>query len=789
MVTAAWLRRLGEDGLAALLRRRPEAVAGLAPVSLGELAERLSAPSATVTALRRLDRPTLQVAEAMAALGGRTDRPALDRLLGVTTPERAAAVTRAVDILRADGLLTGQADLTLAPAVTPAWPRPLGLGAPVAVSLAGQTADSLRRLARELGLKPAVRRSDLLDQVTAALRDEDLVRSVVRGAPTDARELLDKVAAEGVVVHDDSYYVRSGYARAQTAVRWAATHGMLVRTSQWDADLEMPAEVALALRGPTCTAPFDPVPPLVTRTDVDAATIADSAAAAGSALVRLMALLLDESGRKPLAMLRSGGVGARELRRVAKVLACAEPELRLALAVAVHAGLLAVADGRAAPTTGYDDWRRHDPADRLAVLLTAWWTLPYAPLAAEGAVKPDEHAVGTVPLRAAIVGEAAEPAGSAVAEPGALVALTVWRQPYAFGDPETAPARARGCWDEAALLGVVAAGAVTPAGLALRSGAEELAQALGDIGDIQRTVRLQGDLTAIVAGTPDADLSELLDLAADAETRGTAQIWRFSPASVRRALDAGHTADGLTEALGAVAADGLPQPLRYLIGDVGRRHGVVRASAVTCCLRGDDTALLAEIVADRRLRALGLRLLAPTVLAADTSLPHTLAALRNAGYAPVAEAGDGAAIVERASQHRTETPTAGTRRRALRTATRAATPTATGAAGAGAAELARTLLAAPDEVLIPTSPSLEAIRLSAVHLTTAEARVLAHAIDDKQPVAIHYVNRDGNPSSRVIDDIQLTGGSLLAYCRLREDQRWFNPSRIIAVEPILEVTA
>jgi predicted DNA-binding transcriptional regulator YafY len=99
------------------------------------------------------------------------------------------------------------------------------------------------------------------------------------------------------------------------------------------------------------------------------------------------------------------------------------------------------------------------------------------------------------------------------------------------------------------------------------------------------------------------------------------------------------------------------------------------------------------------------------------------------------------------------------------------------------ADLARKLLAAPDETLIPLTPSLEAVRLTATNLTTSEARILAHAIDHRQPVTISYVNRDGNPSNRTIDNIELTGGSLLAWCRLREDERWFNLKRIIAVEP------
>ncbi|WP_351231152.1 helicase-associated domain-containing protein [Streptomyces sp. NPDC002133] len=68
------------------------------------------------------------------------------------------------------------------------------------------------------------------------------------------------------------------------------------------------------------------------------------------------------------------------------------------------------------------------------------------------------------------------------------------------------------------------------------------------------TDRIGADLTAVVTGTPSAPLAALLDLVADRETSGTASVWRFSPGSVRRALDAGHSPDELTADLGAVAA-------------------------------------------------------------------------------------------------------------------------------------------------------------------------------------------------------------------------------------------
>jgi len=781
VVTAAWLRRLGEDGLTDLLRRRPEVLAVPPPVSLGELAERLATPAATVAALRRLDRPTLQVAEALAALGGQAERPVLDQLLGAGTASGRADVTRALDTLRANALVLDDAAPQLVPAAAAAWPRPLGLGDPVAAGLVYRTADQLRTMARHLGIRPAGRKADILDQVLACLRDGERILALVAGAPAGVRDLLEKAAAGGEVEPDPFYYSSYG-SRSQRPQEWAIAHGLLVRSSAWGGGLVVPAEVALALRGSGYAAPFDSVPPSVGRSAADPVTTARAAAAAGAAMVRMVADLLEAAGKKPVPTLRTGGVGLRELKRLAKVLGCAEPDLRLGFSVAVHAGLLSLGDGQAAPTAGYDEWRGREPASQLSTLLSAWWRSPSAPLTASGAVKPDEVHAGTVELRAAVIAAASEPETATVDDPRALADLVTWRQPLAFGDPETAPDRAVACWQEAALLGVTGAGAVTAAGHALLGGADDLTGVLGDIGTTQHHARLQADLTAVVTGSPDSALSALLDLAADPETRGAARTWRFSPATVRRAFDAGHTASSLLDALADIAAGELPQPLRYLVADVARRHGSVRASAVACCLRSEDTALLNEIVADRRLRALGLRQLAPTVLAAAAPLQDVLPALRNAGYAPVAEADDGTPIVERAIDHRAS---AGPphRAHARRPAKRRAAKPRQAAARREPADLVRKLLAAPDETLIPLTPSLEAVRLSATNLTTSEARILAHAIDHRQSVTISYINRDGNPSNRTIDNIELTGGSLLAWCRLREDERWFNLKRIVAVEP------
>ena len=164
----------------------------------------------------------------------------------------------------------------------------------------------------------------------------------------------------------------------------------------------------------------------------------------------------------------------------------------------------------------------------------------------------------------------------------------------------------------------------------------------------------QADLTVVVPGSPSSAVSTLLDAVADRESRGSATTWRISPASVRRALDAGGTPDAVLRDLQAIATGGtLPQPLEYLVADVARRHGTLRVRTVACVLRADDHALLAEIAAARSLTSLGLSLLAPNVLASAVPMEKTLAALRAAGYAPVGEDESGATVLERPASRRT----------------------------------------------------------------------------------------------------------------------------------------
>ncbi|GGZ73722.1 helicase C-terminal domain-containing protein [Streptomyces echinoruber] len=301
------------------------------------------------------------------------------------------------------------------------------------------------------------------------------------------------------------------------------------------------------------------------------------------------------------------------------------------------------------------------------------------------------------------------------------------------------------------------------------------------------TARFGSDLTAVVTGTPAARLVTLLDSVADRETSGTASLWRFSAASVRRALDAGRGPDSIEADLTAVAAGPLPQPLSYLITDTARGHGRIRIASAACVLHGEEPALLAEIAAHRTLSRLGLRHLAPTVLVSRTPLEKTLAALRAEGYAPVAETAEGTVRVERPRRHRVKAPVPAPRRAADGPGVRSTAAPGRAELTALAARLADAPLAhpAPDPYhgLPFATDTEEIIAGCATRLSHADVRQLAHAVDDGTAVTVEYVDATGSRTIRTISGLELDPPYLYAWCHLRDAERVFTLSRIHGVMP------
>ena len=109
-------------------------------------------------------------------------------------------------------------------------------------------------------------------------------------------------------------------------------------------------------------------------------------------------------------------------------------------------------------------------------------------------------------------------------------------------------------------------------------------------------VLLQADLTAVAPGPLESALARKLQLVAEVESRGGGAVYRFTPSSVRRALDIGWTATELHEFLASVSRTPVPQPLEYLVDDTARTFGTIRVGHAEAYLRADDETALTELL-------------------------------------------------------------------------------------------------------------------------------------------------------------------------------------------------
>lgn len=245
---------------------------------------------------------------------------------------------------------------------------------------------------------------------------------------------------------------------------------------------------------------------------------------------------------------------------------------------------------------------------------------------------------------------------------------------------------------------------------------------------------------------------------------------------MRRALDAGRSAAELQSFLTTHSRTPVPQPLSYLIDDVARRHGALRVGVAAAYLRCDDDAVLTELLADRRAGGLGLRRLAPTVLAAQADPATLLERLRAMGLAPAAESPDGDVLITRPDARRTPPRTPplpvtdgppapddallGLAVKAIRAGDRAATVT-------------RSAPAAHDGGL-PRTPAADT-------LATVQAAALTG-----ESLWIGYVNAEGAATQRVIAPLRVEGGYVTAYDHTADENRTFALHRITGVSTLAE---
>jgi XPB/Ssl2-like helicase family protein len=777
------IRELPDDRLAALLRLRPDLVVPV-PGDLSALAARAQARVSVARALEPLDRFTLEIVDALrlARVEGRTDLGAVLALTAAAHPAPDPVLVRAtVDRLRELFLVYGpDEELVVVPAVDEVTsPYPAGLGRPAAE----------------------------LDPAAAELcADAAGLRRTVLAAPPPARAVLDRLA-EGPPIGSTT---AAAAADPDSAVGWLVTRHLLVPVSE--TTVELPREVGLLLRrddgplGPLHPAPPEPEAPRRTPDTVDSA-------GAGQAMeaVRHLEELLDLLAAEPAPVLKAGGLGVRDLRRLSRTAGLAESSAALLLEVAYAAGLLGETDTETEaaylPTVGYDAWRMQSIAGRWAALARAWFTTPRQPGLvgrrderdrAITALSTELERVGAPALRgAALAVLAGNKPGYA---PGADQVLDVlaWQAPRRF-DAARDLGRSdavRSALAEAAELGITGLGALTGYGRALfdellaaaqrdpdedplgvlstagpgGSGAVELLDRL--VPPPVDHVLVQADLTVVLPGPPEPDLAGELALATEAES---ANMYRVTADSVRRALDAGYTAADLHGLFARRSRTPVPQALTYLVDDVARRHGGLRAGPAGSYLRSDDEALLAELTGDRRVAELHLRRLAPTVLVSPYPSGRLLSVLRDAGYAPVPEDASGAMVLRRPRARRAPPRRLAGHPRALVDEQRPLPPPRL----AGIVEqlrradaLARSARRAPISLRIAANASGQE--------HTQTMAVLQQALRDRNRVWVGYVDAHGGTAARLVRPVSIGAGYLRAEDERTETVHTFALHRITA---------
>ena len=457
----------------------------------------------------------------------------------------------------------------------------------------------------------------------------------------------------------------------------------------------LPRQVALALRGGRLTRESLTAPEAGDLETVGADVVASEASFHAEEAVRLVAALLEEWGREGGTIRRTGGVSARALARTADALGLEADAAARIIEITAAAGLLGLDDDGATwvPSSQAAGWLTDSLPQRWAPLALAWSGSARTPWLTgtrdddgtlRAVLSPDLEAGWAARLRARVLALLGDLPPGASATPAFVRAALTWQSPR-----RTIPGGAiSAVLAEAETLGITGGGALTEAGRILarraaasldeqdpglsggptdpgdagraeEAGGEAYAEPLSDdqaltaleaalAADLPAAVEMilvQSDLTAIVPGRPAPELAALLERTSVVESRGGALTVRFTPESVRGALDVGYRAEEITQEIGRYSPTPLPDSLSVLIQDAARHHGAVRVRAVSALLRIGDEATAAGLLAEPRLRDLGLDQVAPGILVATASAGQVLRELRATGLAPVTEDASGHLVV------------------------------------------------------------------------------------------------------------------------------------------------
>jgi len=720
-----YLRSVDDAALLDLFTARPDLVTPVPP-DIASLAVRACSAPSLARAIDSLNQWQFQVLEAAASL----NEPFLEKSVVTLTDKEAKTV---LEHLVRIGLV---------------YPSDDGMRLPT-------------QLRDVIGIEPA----GLGPASLAKLKLSDL-----EDAPADAKKVLERLVwgpPRGSV---------GDIKNPGPGVNWLLEKKFLVPLDQ--RTVVLPREVAIAMRGGKIHKERFVTQPELIGAKRDERQINLAAIANVSTVLRWVEELLNFWADEPADALRAGGLGVRDLKIISTHLGVDESCTAFVAELAYLASLISIdADDRILPSNKFDIWLLQTPADRWQMLASQWLiTSRVSGLVGRveaknvAALGPELDRVNAARVRALTLELLRENQGIAP-DWNSFKEVLSWRAPVRRNS-SLQEELAEWTLREAEWLGITGQGAISKFGAQFLNG-DDLSSINEDLPKTVDHILIQSDNTAIAPGPLEHEISQALAMMAEIESRGGATVYRFTESTIRRALDHGKTGDEIKTFLIKTSKTPMPQPLEYLIADVAKKHGKLRVGNTSSFIRCEDTALISQIMNDKKLEILALRRIAPEVAICDVDATDAMRLLRECGYLPAAESANGMILMG------PKTNRAMTKPRPPRVIGEVEIPDVESLKTA-----IRTLRTGEKSTYRQTRlRQVASEALGQLPRTTANEtmEVLNQFIIDQKTLSIGYADNNGGVTHRIIDPIRISAGALIARDHATGEVQSFRIPRITGV--------
>jgi hypothetical protein len=720
-----YLRSVDDAALLDLFTARPDLVTPVPP-DIASLAVRACSAPSLARAIDSLNQWQFQVLEAAASL----NEPFLEKSVVTLTDKEAKTV---LEHLVRIGLV---------------YPSDDGMRLPT-------------QLRDVIGIEPA----GLGPASLAKLKLSDL-----EDAPADAKKVLERLVwgpPRGSV---------GDIKNPGPGVNWLLEKKFLVPLDQ--RTVVLPREVAIAMRGGKIHKERFITQPELIGAKRDERQINLAAIANVSTVLRWVEELLNFWADEPADALRAGGLGVRDLKIISTHLGVDESCTAFVAELAYLASLISIdADDRILPSNKFDIWLMQTPADRWQMLASQWLiTSRVSGLVGRveaknvAALGPELDRVNAARVRALTLELLRENQGIAP-DWNSFKEVLSWRAPVRRNS-SLQEELAEWTLREAEWLGITGQGSISKFGSEFLNG-DDLSSINEDLPKTVDHILIQSDNTAIAPGPLEHEISQALAMMAEIESRGGATVYRFTESTIRRALDHGKTGDEIKTFLIKTSKTPMPQPLEYLIADVAKKHGKLRVGNTSSFIRCEDTALISQIMNDKKLEILALRRIAPEVVICDVDATDAMRLLRECGYLPAAESANGMILTG------PKTNRAMTKPRPPRVIGEVEIPDVESLKTA-----IRTLRTGEKSTYRQTRlRQVASEALGQLPRTTANEtmEVLNQFIIDQKTLSIGYADNNGGVTHRIIDPIRISAGALIARDHATGEVQSFRIPRITGV--------